>query len=141
MKPKFRYVLSGFAVICAFAGAYKILNNVLVKPDLLNFTGNAFTQTSVFLPCDKSSSSINIKIADNENIVINGIASKVTFVEKAEPVKGLGICNELDLNNSRLVHTASYSMVISETKKGFTLSNLKHLADDELLGGMWFYQK
>lgn len=74
-------------------------------------------------------------------IVINGIASKVTFVEKADPVKSPGFCDDLDLNNSRLVHTASYSMVISETKTGYTLSNFKHLADDESLGGMWFYQK
>ncbi|HBE2256331.1 TPA: htdF [Escherichia coli] len=141
MKSKIRYVLSGFVVICAFAGVYKILNNVPVKPDLLDFTGNTFKKTSLFLPCDKSSPSLNIKNADNEKIVINGIASKVTFVEKADPVKSPGFCDDLDLNNSRLVHTASYSMVISETKTGYTLSNFKHLADDESLGGMWFYQK
>ena len=141
MKSKIRYVLSGFVVICTFAGVYKILNNVPVKPDLLDFTGNTFKKTSLFLPCDKSSPSLNIKIADNEKIVINGIASKVTFVEKADPVKSPGFCDDLDLNNSRLVHTASYSLVISETKTGFTLSNFKHLADDESLGGMWFYQK
>lgn len=34
MKSKIRYVLSGFVVLCAFAGVYKILNNVPVKPDL-----------------------------------------------------------------------------------------------------------
>lgn len=141
MKSKIRYVLSGFVVICVFAGAYKILNIFPVKPDLLDFTGSKFTKTSVFLPCDKSSSSLNIKIADNEIIVINGIASKVTFVEKADPVKSPGSCDELELTNSRLVHTASYSLVISETQSGFTLSNVKHLADEESLGGMWFYQK
>lgn len=42
MKSKIRYVLSGFVVLCAFAGVYKILNNVPVKPDLLDFTGNTF---------------------------------------------------------------------------------------------------
>ncbi|EBJ9819967.1 htdF, partial [Salmonella enterica] len=70
MKSKIRYVLSGFVVLCAFAGVYKILNNVTVKPDLLDFTGNTFKKTSLFLPCDKSSPSLNIKIADNEKIVI-----------------------------------------------------------------------
>ena len=47
MKSKIRYVLSGFVVICAFAGVYKILNNVPVKPDLLDFTGNTFKKTSL----------------------------------------------------------------------------------------------
>ncbi len=40
MKSKIRYVLSGFVVICAFAGVYKILNNVPVKPDLLGDAAN-----------------------------------------------------------------------------------------------------
>ena len=125
MKSKIRYVLSGFVVICAFAGVYKILNNVPVKPDLLDFTGNTFKKTSLFLPCDKSSPSLNIKIADNEKIVINGIASKVTLLKRLTPSKAPVFVMILISNNSRLVHTASYSMVISETKTGYTLSNFQ----------------
>ncbi|MFP1529566.1 hypothetical protein ACLB1R_36100 [Escherichia coli] len=95
MKSKIRYVLSGFVVICAFAGVYKILNNVPVKPDLLDFTGNTFKKTSLFLPCDKSSPSLNIKIADNEKIVINGIASKVLLLKRLTPSKALVFANDL----------------------------------------------
>lgn len=35
MKSKIRYVLSGFVVLCAFAGVYKILNNVGDAANLL----------------------------------------------------------------------------------------------------------
>ncbi|MQI91694.1 htdF, partial [Escherichia coli] len=38
-----------------------------------------------------------------------------------DPVKSPGFCADLDLNHSRLVHTASYRMVFSETKTGYTL--------------------
>lgn len=57
---------------------------------MYDFTGKVLKATSVFQPCDKESTpSLNVKIADNGNIHINGVASKVTFVEKFRLMKFL----------------------------------------------------
>lgn len=142
MKVKFKrglfFVMFGLAV----AGTYSIFNANPMKPDLYDFTGKVLKSTSVFQSCDKESiSSINIQIADNGNVHINGVASKVTFVEKI-PAKDISVeCAGVPITRALLVHTNSYTMVISEGKAGFFISDLTHIQDNEVVSGTWIFKK
>ena len=124
------------------AGSYSIFNAKPSKPDLYDFTGKVLKTTSVFQPCDKESTpSLNIQIADNGSVHINGVASKVTFVERVQVMKlqlSVRVCKS---KNSRLVHTSSYTMIISEGKGGFVISDLTHTKDNEVMSGTWFFKK
>lgn len=39
------------------------------------------------------------------------------------------------------MHTNSYTMVISEGKAGFFISNLTHIQDNEVISGAWVFKK
>ncbi|EIL58263.1 putative plasmid transfer protein, partial [Escherichia coli 541-1] len=83
MKVNFKKVIPLLMVGLTVAGSYSIFNAKPSKPDLYDFTGKVLKTTSVFQPCDKESTpSLNIQIADNGSVHINGVASKVTFVER-----------------------------------------------------------
>ncbi|MBK4597772.1 plasmid transfer protein, partial [Enterobacter hormaechei] len=86
MKVNYKKLLPLVVLGLTIAGAYSLFNARPAEPDLYDFTGKVLKATSVFQPCDKESTpSLNVKIADNGNIHINGVASKVTFVEKVSP--------------------------------------------------------
>lgn len=142
MKVKFKKVLPLVVVCLTVAGSYSFINAKPAKPDLYDFTGKILKTTSVFQPCDKESTpSLNIQIADNRNVHINGVASKVTFVEKVATNEIAVKCTGLPVKNSRLVHTSSYTMIISEGKGGFVISDLTHTQDNEVMSGIWFFKK
>ena len=142
MKVNFKKVIPLLMVGLTVAGSYSIFNAKPSKPDLYDFTGKVLKTTSVFQPCDKESTpSLNIQIADNGNIHINGVASKVTFVEKVSPDEISVKCAGLPIKNARLVHTSSYTMIISEGKGGFVISDLIRIQDNEVISGIWFFKK
>lgn len=142
MKVNFKKLVPLLVLGFTFAGSYSLFNAKPAKPDLYDFTGNVLKTTSVFQPCDKESTpSLNVQIADNTSVHINGVASKVTFVEKVQPKEISVKCTGLPIKNSRLVHTSSYTMIISEGKGGFVISDLKHIQDNEVMSGTWFYRK
>ena len=142
MKVNFKKVIPLLMVGLTVAGSYSIFNARPAEPDLYDFTGKVLKATSVFQPCDKESTpSLNVKIADNGNIHINGVASKVTFVEKVSPDEISVKCAGLPIKNARLVHTSSYTMIISEGKGGFVISDLIRIQDNEVISGIWFFKK
>ncbi|EIR0277920.1 plasmid transfer protein [Salmonella enterica] len=142
MKVNFKKLLPVVVLGLTLAETYSLFNTKPAKPDLFDFTGKVLKTTSVFQPCDKESTpSLNIKIADNGNVHINGVASKVTFVEKVSPNEISVKCAGLPIKNSRLVHTSSYTMIISEGKGGFVISDLTHILDNEVISGTWFFKK
>ncbi|EAX0338141.1 plasmid transfer protein [Salmonella enterica] len=142
MKVNFKKVIPLLMVGLTVAGSYSIFNAKPSKPDLYDFTGKVLKTTSVFQPCDKESTpSLNIQIADNGSVHINGVASKVTFVERVPGNEIAVKCTGLQVKNSRLVHTSSYTMIISEGKGGFVISDLTHTQDNEVTSGTWFFKK
>ncbi|MGV7963804.1 plasmid transfer protein [Photorhabdus tasmaniensis] len=141
MKVKAKYVLPVVALAFAGVGVYTSFFLNPAKPDLYEYTDKALKTTSLFQPCLKEAPSLNIQIKDNDSILINGLSSKVTFVEKVKTPDTAVHCTGLDVRSSRLVYTASYSMVISESKNGFVISELKHIQNDEALPGTWFFKK
>ena len=142
MKVNYKNLLPLVVLGLTIAGAYSLFNARPAEPDLYDFTGKVLKATSVFQPCDKESTpSLNVKIADNGNIHINGVASKVTFVEKVSPDEISVKCAGLPIKNARLVHTSSYTMIISEGKGGFVISDLIRIQDNEVISGIWFFKK
>lgn len=142
MKVNFERVLIFVMIGSTLAASYSLFNIKSGKPDLYDFTGKIFKTTSVFQPCDKESTpSLNIQIADNETLRLNGIASKVTFIKKVDANKIALECTRVPVKNSRLIHTSSYTMIISEGKGGFVISDLTHIQDDNVLPGIWFFKK
>lgn len=142
MKVNFKKVFPLVVVGLAVAGSYSFFNAKPAKPDLYDFTGKNLKTTSVFQPCDKESTpSLSIQIADNGNVHINGISSKVTFVEKVAANEIAVKCTGVPVKNSRFVHTNSYTMIISEGKGGFVISDLTHIQDNEVMSGIWFFKK
>ena len=142
MKVNYKKLLPLVVLGLTIAGAYSLFNARPAEPDLYDFTGKVLKTTSVFQPCDKESTpSLNIQIADNGSVHINGVASKVTFVERVPGNEIAVKCTGLQVKNSRLVHTSSYTMIISEGKGGFVISDLIRIQDNEVISGIWFFKK
>ena len=142
MKVNYKKLLPLVVLGLTIAGAYSLFNARPAEPDLYDFTGKVLKATSVFQPCDKESTpSLNIQIADNGSVHINGVASKVTFVERVPGNEIAVKCTGLQVKNSRLVHTSSYTMIISEGKGGFVISDLIRIQDNEVISGIWFFKK
>lgn len=140
MNKNVKVLLPVVGLIIAGIGATQLLGSDTIEPDLYDFTSQALKDTSLFQSCDKNTPSLNIQIADNDKVKINGIESKVTFAAKTSFDDKSIQCSGLTISKSRLVKTPSYSMIFSKASKGYIISNLRYNQTDERIPGTWFYK-
>ena len=137
---KSNFVVAFIAVVVAGGSvAYKLTRT---EPNLLALTGDKLTQTGVFKPCDVKSGSLSITVKSNEEVIINGVASKVLSFGKYDNSDNslMTSCAGKIVSNISVVETGTYQFNISRDSNVLLISNLKNKLTDEILPGTWTLQ-
>ena len=129
------------AVIVAVGGgvAYKL---TWTETILMALAGKNLSKTSVFKPCDAKTGSLSIAFKSNEEVIINGVPSKViSFGElKGRDNLPMTSCTGEIVSKVSVVETGVYQFNISRHSNVLLISNVRNKLTDDLLPGTWTFE-
>jgi len=105
-------------------------------------TGVKLSEPTLFKPCDAKSGSLSIAFKSNEEVVINGITSKIlSFGEyEGSDNPSMTSCTGKTISNISVIETGAYSFHISRHYNELLISDVKNKLTDEILPGTWTFQ-
>ena len=128
-------------VIAAVGGgvAYKLTRT---ETTLMALAGKNLSKTSVFKPCDVKTGSLSIAFKSNEEVIINGVPSKViSFGElKGRDNLPMTSCTGEIVSKVSVVETGVYQFNISRHSNVLLISNVRNKLTDDLLPGTWTFE-
>ncbi|HHL0036237.1 hypothetical protein U0129_19085 [Enterobacter hormaechei] len=132
------YFWMGAIVLVGGSIGYKLIRT---EPSLMALTGVKLSEPTVFKPCDPKNGSLTIAFKSNEEVVINGITSKILSFGAYEgrdkpPITS---CKGKTVSNISFIETGSYSFHISRQSNEFFISDVKNKITDEILPGTWTF--
>jgi len=135
---------SYFLLLCAIVVVGGTIGYKLTRtePTLMALTGVKLSEPSVFKPCDAKSGSLSIAFKSNDEVVINGITSKILSFGKYEGRDNppMTSCTGKTVSNISVIETGAYSFHISRLSNEFLISDVKNKLTDEILPGTWTFQ-
>lgn len=140
IATKKSYFLILAAIVAVGGGvAYKLTRT---ETTLMALIGKHLSETSVFKPCDAKSGSLSIAFKSNEEVIINGVPSKVlSFGElKGRDNLPMTSCTGEIVSKVSVVETGVYQFNISRHSNVLLISNVRNKLTDDLLPGTWTFE-